>query len=94
MAITWDVKFTKKPDGHYSAVFQRFDDVEPEKILNTVNIGDAILETLEQEKALWDFVYSRYEKEAAHISANSARITELQDTGKIAIVAKEAKEIS
>lgn len=96
MAINWNVKFTKKSNGHFSATFQRFDDVAPEVILNIVPIGDAILETPEQEKALWDFVYGRYEKEAAHILANSARIAELQDAGKVALVAKEAevKEIS
>jgi len=107
MAIDWKVKFakntnitlnkeTQEPESHYSATFQRFDDVSPEVILNTVSIGDAILETPEQEKALWDLVFKQYEKEAARIFADSARITELQDAGKVVLVAKEAevKEIS
>ena len=85
MAIDWKVKFTLKATGHYSAVFQRFDDAEPDIILNTVNIGDAILDTDKQKKALWDLVYAQYQKQPV---LNST-ITDLEDAGKTALVAKE-----
>ena len=89
MAIKWKSDFSKNPNGHYSAIFSRYDEAEPDVILNTVNIGDAILETKAQEKALWDFVYARYEKKANRISADSVRITELQEAGSVALNAKE-----
>jgi len=87
MAIDWKVKFTKKPTGHYSAIFQRFDTVAPEVMLNTVNIGDAILETPEQETALWDLVYKQYQKQPA----SDLRIAELESKGQTALMAKEIK---
>lgn len=83
--IDWKVKFTLKATGHYSAAFQRFDDAEPDVILNTVNIGDAILETDEQKKALWDLVYAQYEKQPT-VDPN---IAILESEGKTALVAKE-----
>ncbi len=88
MAIDWKVKFTKKETGHYSATFQRFDDTAPDVILNTVNIGDAILETKEQEDALWDLVRKLYEKQIiapAVITKNE----DLESKGRIALIAKE-----
>lgn len=85
MAIDWKVKFTLKASGHYSAVFQRYDDAEPDLILNTVNIGDAILDTDEQKKALWDLVYAQYQKQPVVDPA----IAGLEDEGKTALVAKE-----
>jgi len=87
MAIDWKVKFTKKSTGHYSAIFQRFNTAEPEVILNTVNIGDAILETPEQEKTLWDLVFKQYQKQPIP----DLRIADLESKGQIALVAKEIK---
>ena len=85
MAIDWKVKFTLKATGHYSAVFQRFDDATPEITLNTVNIGDAILETDEQKKALWDLVFEQYQKQPVIDLA----ITDLESAGRTALLAKE-----
>lgn len=95
MAIDWKVKFTKnknttineleKSVTHYSAVFQRFDDTEPDVILNTVYIGDAILETPEQKIALWNLVYKQYQKQPV----SDSTIGDLESAGKIALVAKE-----
>ena len=95
MAIDWKVKFTKnsnvmlnvtqEPVVHYSAIFQRFDDAVPEVILNTVNIGDAILETEEQKKALWDLVYKQFQKQPVPDST----IEDLESVGRTALVAKE-----
>lgn len=83
--IDWKVKFTSKASGHYSAIFQRFDDAEPDVILNTVSIGDAILDTDEQKKALWDLVYAQYQKQPV-VDPNVAT---LETEGKTALVAKE-----
>lgn len=88
MAIDWKIKFTRKPTGHYSATFQRFDDAESDVILNTVNIGDAILDTKEQEDAFWDLVYKQYEKQIV-ASAIITKNAELESTGREALVAKE-----
>lgn len=83
--IDWKVKFTLKSSGHYSAVFQRYDTTAPDIILNTVNIGDAILDTDDQKKALWDLVYTQYQKQPVIDST----ITALESAGKAALVAKE-----
>lgn len=85
MAIDWKVKFTLKGNGHYSGTFQRYDTIEPEIMLNIVNIGDAILDTDEQEKALWDLVFAQYQKQS-FIDPN---IANLETAGKTALVAKE-----
>lgn len=62
MAIKWEPKFTLKGNGHYSATFRRFDDTDPDVTLGSVSIGDAILDTEAQKKALWDLVWTQYEK--------------------------------
>jgi len=86
MAITWDAKFTKKATGHYSAMFRRFDDANPDTALGSVSIGDAILETDEQEKALWDLVWAQYEKNK--VVADSI-ISRLQADAKTNLEARE-----
>jgi hypothetical protein len=85
MAIDWKVKFTEKQNGHYSAVFNRFDTVAPDVMLQTVNILDAILDTDAQKNALWDQVKAEQVKQAA---INST-VADLETTGKTALMAKE-----
>lgn len=85
MAIDWKVKFTLKTNGHYSAIFQRYDDAASDIILNTVNIGDAILETDDQKKALWDLVHTQYKKQPVI----DPTIIKLESDGRTALVAKE-----
>lgn len=85
MAIDWEAKFTRKATGHYSAVFRRFDTEAPDVTLNTVNIGDAILETDEQKKALWDLVFKQYQKQPVP----DTTIDDLETAGRTAMLAKE-----
>ena len=87
MAIDWKVKFTKKDNGHFSAVFDRFDTVAPDTILQTVTIKDAILENQEQKDALWSQVKKAQEDQAAVDS----EIADLESVAKTALLAKEAK---
>ncbi len=86
MAIKWEAKFTLKATGHYSATFRRFDDADPSVMLGSVEIGDAILETDEQKKALWDLVWAQYEKRKPIIDPATA---ELESAAKLNLEAKE-----
>lgn len=89
MSIDWKVKFTLKTNGHYSAVFKRFDTVAPDVMLETIPILDAILDTPEQKTALWNQVFAKHEEEATE----NATIAALETDSKIALLAKEPKEI-
>jgi regulator of protease activity HflC (stomatin/prohibitin superfamily) len=85
MAIDWKIKFTQKPNGHYSAVFQRFDTLSPDVVLQTVSILDAILDTQEQQDALWNQVKAEQERQAAVNGSEAA----LETDAKTALLAKE-----
>lgn len=85
MAIDWKVKFTKKKNGHYSAVFERFDTVAPDTILQSVKIVDAVLDTQQQKDALWSQVKNLQEAEAAVMKDQAT----LESEGKNALLAKE-----
>lgn len=85
MAIDWKVKFTEKANGHYSATFNRFDTVAPDVMLETVNINDAILDTDQQKKALWDMVKANQVEQAT----TNSTIAALETAGKTALLAKE-----
>ena len=85
MAIDWKVKFTEKTNGHYSAVFNRFDTVTPDAMLETIRILDAILETPEQKEALWNQVFAKHEAQAGV----DATIASLESDAKTALLAKE-----
>lgn len=86
MAIKWESKFTLKATGHYSATFRRFDDADPDVSLGNVNIGDAILETDAQKKALWDLVWAQYEKNKPLVDPT---IAELESATKANLEARE-----
>lgn len=88
MAIDWKVKFTKKTNGHFSAIFNRFNTVAPEVMLETIPILDAVLDTPEQKEALWNQVFATHQEE----SSDAAEIAALESDGKIALLAKEPKE--
>ena len=85
MAIDWKVKFTLKSNGHYSALFERFDTIAPDVMLQTVPIVDVILETQEQKDDLWAKVKAEQESQA---TVNST-IASLESAGKTALLAKE-----
>ena len=85
MAIDWKVKFTSKPNGHYSALFERFDTLAPDVMLQSVPILDAILETQEQKDALWTKVKGEQQSQAD----DAALIAALESEGKTALLAKE-----
>lgn len=85
MAIDWKVTFKQKENGHFSALFERFDTVAPEAILERITIKDAILETKEQKDKLWAQVKIEQTKQA---EINST-IATLETAGKNALMAKE-----
>jgi len=85
MAIDWKVKFTLKSNGHYSALFERFDTIAPDVMLQTVPIVDVILETQEQKDALWTKVKGEQQSQAD----DAALIAALESEGKTALLAKE-----
>jgi len=88
MAIDWIPKFTKNPNGHYSATFRRIDTIAPDVTLETINILDAILDTPEQKAKLWDKVWANHEEE----SSNNTVIAALETEAKTVLLAKESKE--
>jgi hypothetical protein len=85
MAIDWKVKFTLKDNGHYSAVFDRYDTVAPDVMLETIPIKDAILDTDDQKKDLWDQVWANH----LEIANDNANVADLETAGKTALNAKE-----
>jgi len=85
MAIDWKVKFTLKSNGHYSALFERFDTLAPNVILESVPILDVILETDQQKENLWAQIWAEHESQA---SVNST-IASLESAAKAALLAKE-----
>jgi len=85
MAIDWKIKLTLKKNGHYSAVFSRFDTVAPDVMLQTVDILDAILDTKAQEDALWNQVKASQLEQ----STTNSTIALLETTAKTELMKKE-----
>lgn len=90
MAIDYEVDLTEKGNSHYRGRVRKYDTVDPETTIDTVNFSDVILDSAEDKESFNQWVWDKFKAQAEEASPTVAIATATRSD----LIAKDVVEAS